>query len=99
MIAQGRATRSELVVDSMSPEVTSVSPTSTASKPTAASDRASSGPRIPDSATRTTDAGIRGPDDARSLAEVGFDAVLVGETLVTSGDIESTTNSLRVARP
>ncbi len=56
------------------------------------------GAAMPDSVVRVAESGIRGPDDARSLAEVGFDAVLVGETLVTSGDIESTTRSLRVPR-
>ncbi|MEM8903548.1 MAG: indole-3-glycerol phosphate synthase TrpC [Actinomycetota bacterium] len=57
------------------------------------------GAAMPDSVVRVAESGIRGPDDARSLAEVGFDAVLVGETLVTSGDIEVATRSLRVPRP
>jgi indole-3-glycerol phosphate synthase len=29
---------------------------------------------------------VRGVDDAKALHAAGFDAVLVGETLVTSGD-------------
>jgi indole-3-glycerol phosphate synthase len=32
------------------------------------------------------ESGIRGPEDARALAAAGFDAVLVGESLVTSAD-------------
>jgi len=41
---------------------------------------------IPDHAVRIAESGVRGPDDARSLEAAGYDAVLVGETLVTSGD-------------
>lgn len=41
---------------------------------------------IPDTAVRVAESGIRGADDARSLRAGGYDAVLVGETLVTSGD-------------
>ena len=41
---------------------------------------------IPDSVVRVAESGVRGADDARALHHAGFDAVLVGETLVTSGD-------------
>lgn len=41
---------------------------------------------IPDRAVKVAESGVRGADDARSLREAGYDAVLVGETLVTSSD-------------
>jgi len=41
---------------------------------------------IPDQAVKVAESGVRGRDDARSLSAAGYDAVLVGETLVTSGD-------------
>lgn len=41
---------------------------------------------IPDSVVRVAESGVRGAADARSLRAAGYDAVLVGETLVTSGD-------------
>ena len=41
---------------------------------------------IPDTAVRVAESGVRGGDDARALEAAGYDAVLVGETLVTSGD-------------
>jgi indole-3-glycerol phosphate synthase len=41
---------------------------------------------IPDHAVKVAESGVRGGDDARSLRAAGYDAVLVGETLVTSGD-------------
>ena len=41
---------------------------------------------IPDQAVKVAESGVRGGDDARSLRAAGYDAVLVGETLVTSGD-------------
>ncbi len=41
---------------------------------------------IPDQAVKVAESGVRGPADARSLRSAGYDAVLVGETLVTSGD-------------
>ena len=41
---------------------------------------------IPDDAVKVAESGVRGRDDARSLRAAGYDAVLVGETLVTSGD-------------
>jgi indole-3-glycerol phosphate synthase len=41
---------------------------------------------IPDHAVKVAESGVRGVEDARSLRAAGYDAVLVGETLVTSGD-------------
>lgn len=41
---------------------------------------------IPDHAVKIAESGVRHADDARLLETAGYDAVLVGETLVTSGD-------------
>lgn len=41
---------------------------------------------IPEGVIKVAESGIRGRDDAARLAESGYDAVLVGEHLVTSGD-------------
>jgi indole-3-glycerol phosphate synthase len=41
---------------------------------------------IPDHAVKVAESGVRGGADARALEAAGYDAVLVGETLVTSGD-------------
>ena len=41
---------------------------------------------IPDTVVRVAESGVRGPADAQALHRAGFDAILVGETLVTSGD-------------
>ena len=41
---------------------------------------------IPDGAVKIAESGVRGPSDARALRGAGYDAVLVGETLVTSDD-------------
>ncbi len=41
---------------------------------------------IPDTAMKVAESGVRGGDDARILRDAGYDAVLVGETLVTSSD-------------
>ncbi|MGH2685129.1 MAG: indole-3-glycerol phosphate synthase TrpC, partial [Actinomycetota bacterium] len=41
------------------------------------------GGAIPATAVRVAESGIRGPEDAAALAAAGFDAVLVGELLVT----------------
>ncbi len=42
--------------------------------------------RIPPDVVAVAESGIRDGDDARRLAEAGYDAILVGETLVRSGD-------------
>ena len=41
---------------------------------------------IPGHAVKVAESGVRNGDDARSLRQAGYDAVLVGESLVTSGD-------------
>lgn len=41
---------------------------------------------IPDSAVKVAESGVRDSADARRLESAGYDAVLVGETLVTSPD-------------
>ncbi len=42
--------------------------------------------RIPPGVTAVAESGIRDAADAHRLAEAGFDAILVGETLVRAGD-------------
>lgn len=41
---------------------------------------------IPDDVVKVAESGVRGSDDARALHAAGYQAVLVGESLVTSGD-------------
>jgi indole-3-glycerol phosphate synthase len=41
---------------------------------------------IPDGVVAVAESGIRGPDDAERLAAAGYQAVLVGESLVRAGD-------------
>jgi len=41
---------------------------------------------IPNTAVEVAESGVRGRDDALSLRAAGYDAVLVGETLVTAAD-------------
>ncbi|HET6663768.1 MAG TPA: indole-3-glycerol phosphate synthase TrpC [Acidimicrobiales bacterium] len=48
-----------------------------------------------DDVVRVAESGIRGPDDAAALARAGFDAILVGESLVTSGDPAGAVRALR----
>ena len=42
--------------------------------------------RIPAGVTAVAESGIRDAADARRLADAGYDAILVGETLVRAGD-------------
>ncbi len=56
------------------------------------------GKAIPPTVTRIAESGIRNADDARRLADAGFDAVLVGESLVTSSDPAAAVRALRVHR-
>ena len=53
---------------------------------------------IPVGVVRVAESGVRGPDDARALAAAGYDAVLVGEHLVTSPDPARAVTDLRVPR-
>ena len=39
---------------------------------------------IPDGVVKVAESGVRDRDDARRLADAGYDAILVGETLVTA---------------
>ncbi|MDQ2651385.1 MAG: indole-3-glycerol phosphate synthase TrpC, partial [Actinomycetota bacterium] len=56
------------------------------------------GQAMPDGVVRVAESGVRGVDDARALADAGFHAVLVGETVVTAGDRAASVAGLRVAR-
>ena len=53
---------------------------------------------MPDGVVRVAESGIRGADDARRLAEAGFHAVLVGESVVTADDPARSVADLRVPR-
>lgn len=52
---------------------------------------------IPDGVLKVAESGIRDADDAKRLADAGYDAVLVGEHLVTSGDPERAVQELVAA--
>ncbi len=49
---------------------------------------------IPDEVVKVAESGIRGADDADRLAAAGYDAILVGEHLVTSGDVTGAVREL-----
>lgn len=53
---------------------------------------------MPEGVLRVAESGIRGPSDAAELADAGFHAVLVGESLVTAGDPAGSVASLRTPR-
>jgi indole-3-glycerol phosphate synthase len=50
---------------------------------------------MPTWVVRVAESGIGGPEDARRLADAGFDAVLVGESLVRSADPSAAVAALR----
>ena len=52
-------------------------------------------PLIPDGVVRVAESGIRGPDDAWALVDAGYHALLVGESVVTSGDRSAAVRALR----
>lgn len=54
------------------------------------------GSLIPDGCVRVAESGVRGVDDALALRAAGYHAVLVGEHLVTSGDVERAVSALCV---
>lgn len=54
-------------------------------------------PRIPDGVVRVAESGVGGPADAGCLGAAGYDAVLVGESVVTSADRASAVAALRSA--
>jgi len=53
---------------------------------------------IPEACVRVAESGIRGRDDATSLAEAGYDALLVGEHLVRAENTETALSELIVPR-
>ena len=55
------------------------------------------GRAMPDGIVRVAESGVRNAQDAASLANAGFHAVLVGESLVTAGDAAAATRALREA--
>lgn len=52
---------------------------------------------FPSGVVSVAESGVRGADDAAVLAAAGYDAVLVGESLVTSGDPAAAVAALRAA--
>jgi indole-3-glycerol phosphate synthase len=52
---------------------------------------------IPDGVPSVAESGITGPDDVRRLAAAGYDAVLVGESVVTADDPAAAVAGLRTA--
>jgi len=54
-------------------------------------------PLIPDNVVRVAESGVRGRDDAIALRAAGYDAILVGEHLVTSPNPEAALTELCVA--
>jgi len=50
---------------------------------------------IPDGVVKVAESGVRGGQDARALYNAGYDAVLVGETLVTAADPIRTIHQLK----
>jgi indole-3-glycerol phosphate synthase len=50
---------------------------------------------IPPDVVRVAESGVRGAEDASALAAAGYDAVLVGETLVTAVDPAATIRTLK----
>ena len=54
-------------------------------------------PTIPDTCVKVAESGIRDAHDLLSYAQQGADAVLVGESLVTTGDPQSAVHSLVAA--
>lgn len=51
---------------------------------------------IPSDVVKVAESGVRGPGDARSLRDAGYDAVLVGESLVTASSPREALEALRV---
>jgi indole-3-glycerol phosphate synthase len=55
------------------------------------------GAAMPTDVVRVAESGVRNAADAAALREAGYDAVLVGESLVTSGDPTAAVAALRTA--
>jgi indole-3-glycerol phosphate synthase len=52
---------------------------------------------MPESVVKVAESGVRHAADAAALRAAGYDAVLVGESLVTSGDPAAAVTALRTA--
>ena len=52
-------------------------------------------PQMPEGVVRVAESGVRGVPDATRLADAGYHAVLVGESLVTAGDPAASVAALR----
>jgi len=52
---------------------------------------------IPPTVVRVAESGVRNSDDARRLRDAGYDAVLVGESIVTSSDPVAAVRDLKVS--
>jgi indole-3-glycerol phosphate synthase len=52
-------------------------------------------PKMPEGVVRVAESGVGGPGDAATLAAAGYDAVLVGESVVTAGDHAAAVAALR----
>ena len=50
---------------------------------------------IPPGEVKVAESGVRDGADARRLTDDGYDAILVGETLVTAADVGAALRSLR----
>lgn len=55
------------------------------------------GAALPQQVVRVAESGVNGPEDASVLREAGYDAVLVGEALVRSGNPAAAVAALRAA--
>jgi indole-3-glycerol phosphate synthase len=55
-------------------------------------------PLMPRGVVRVAESGVQGPEDAQALADAGYHAVLVGESLVTAGDPAAAVAALRGVR-
>jgi len=53
--------------------------------------------KMPPGVVRVAESGVRDAGDARNLRDAGYHAVLVGESLVTSGDVCASLRALRVS--
>lgn len=52
---------------------------------------------FPPGVPRVAESGLQGPEQARQVAELGYDAVLVGTSLMTAGDPETTARGMLAA--
>jgi indole-3-glycerol phosphate synthase len=55
--------------------------------------------QMPAATVRASLSGIKGPDDMRRLADAGFDAALVGESVITAADRAAAVRALAEANP